>query len=123
MIIVDPIKMRVRGSDSSGNSARNRSVGGGWLSSWLIKQGWDVAAARKRAMLVCALCVLAVMFVPAARGNLWLTVALIATAASAHQGWSANLFSVATDCFPRSMVGSIIRSEERRVGNECNSSW
>ena len=84
------------------------SVGGGWLSSWLIKRGWDVARARKRAMLVCAVCVLAVMFVPAARGNLWLTVALIATAASAHQGWSANLFSIATDCFPRSMVGSII---------------
>ncbi len=84
------------------------SIGGGWLSSWLLKRGWDVAAARKRAMLVCALCVLAVMFVPAARGNLWLTVALIAIAASAHQGWSANLYNVATDCFPRSTVASVI---------------
>lgn len=84
------------------------SIGGGWLSSALLKRGWDASKARKTAMLVCALCVLAVMFVPAAHGNLWLTVSFIGIAASAHQGWSANLYNVAADCFPRTAVGSVV---------------
>lgn len=84
------------------------SIGAGWLSSFLLKQGWSVARARKTAMLVCALCVVAVMFVPAAAGNLWLTVALIGIATSAHQGWSANLFATASDTFPRTAVGAIV---------------
>ena len=84
------------------------SVAGGWLSSALLKSGCTVAKARKIAMLVCALCVVAVVFVPRAAGNLWLTVALIAIAAAAHQGWSANLFTVVSDCFPRKAVGSVV---------------
>lgn len=84
------------------------SIGAGWLSSFLLKRGWSVARARKTAMLVCALCVIAVIFVPAAAGNLWLTVVLIAMATSAHQGWSANLFAMASDTFPRTAVGSIV---------------
>ncbi len=84
------------------------SVGGGWLSSSLLRRGWEVATARKTAMLICALCVTAVVFVPSAAGNLWLTVALIAIAAAAHQGWSANLFTVASDNFPRRAVGSVV---------------
>jgi len=84
------------------------SVAGGWLSSALLDRGWDVGKARMTAMLVCALCVTVVVFVPSAAGNLWLTVALIAIAAAAHQGWSANLFTIASDCFPRRAVGSIV---------------
>jgi len=84
------------------------SIGGGWLSSFLLKRGYPVGRARKIAMLVCALCVLPVMLVPAAAGNLWLTVALIGLAASAHQGWSANLFTITSDCFPRGAVGSVV---------------
>jgi len=84
------------------------SVAGGWLSSTLLRKGWEVGRARKTAMLVCALCVTAVMLVPSAAGNLWLTVALIATAAAAHQGWSANLFTVVSDNFPRTAVGSVV---------------
>jgi ACS family hexuronate transporter-like MFS transporter len=84
------------------------SIGGGWLSSFLLKRGYPVGRARKIAMLVCAVCVVPVMLVPAAAGNLWLTVALIGLAASAHQGWSANLFTIASDCFPRSAVGSVV---------------
>jgi len=49
-----------------------------------------------------------VMFVPIAAGNLWLTVALISVAASAHQGWSANLYTITSDCFPRAAIGSIV---------------
>jgi ACS family hexuronate transporter-like MFS transporter len=89
-------------------SADIGSIGGGWLSSVLLKRGWPLGAARKTAMLVCAICVTAVMFVPAAAGNLWLTVALISVAASAHQGWSANLFTITSDCFPRAAIGSIV---------------
>jgi ACS family hexuronate transporter-like MFS transporter len=89
-------------------SADFGSIGGGWLSSHLLKLGWPVGRARKTAMLVCAVCVTAVMFVPIAAGNLWLTVALISLAASAHQGWSANLYTITSDCFPRAAIGSIV---------------
>jgi ACS family hexuronate transporter-like MFS transporter len=84
------------------------SIGGGWISCPLLKRGWTVAAARKTAMLICAVCVIAVIFVPAAAGNLWLTVALISIAAASHQGWSANLFTITSDCFPRTAIGSIV---------------
>jgi ACS family hexuronate transporter-like MFS transporter len=84
------------------------SIGGGWLSSFLIQRGWSLGKARKTAMLVCAVCVLAVAFVPQAAGNLWITVLLVSIAAASHQGWSANMFTLASDCFPRSAVASII---------------
>ncbi len=84
------------------------SVGGGWLSSQLMKRGWPVGKARKTAMLVCALCVTSVMLVPLAHGNLWLTVTLVAIAASSHQGWSANVFTMSSDCFPRPVVASVV---------------
>lgn len=84
------------------------SLFGGWLSSSLLKRGWRVGAARKTAMLVCALSVVSVMYVPQATGSLWLTVGLIAIATAAHQGWSANLFTITSDCFRRSAVASIV---------------
>jgi MFS transporter, ACS family, hexuronate transporter len=89
-------------------SADIGSIGGGWLSSALLKRGWSVSAARKTAMLVCACAVLAAIFVPYAAGHLWVTVALVSVAASAHQGWSANIFTMASDCFPRRAMASII---------------
>jgi ACS family hexuronate transporter-like MFS transporter len=83
------------------------SVGGGWLSSWLIKRGWSTNAARKTAMLFCALSVVPIVF--AARvSNLWVAVGLVSLAAAAHQGWSANLFTLASDMFPRRAVGSVV---------------
>jgi ACS family hexuronate transporter-like MFS transporter len=89
-------------------SADIGSIGGGWLSSMFLKRGWSAAHARKTAMFVCAASVLAVVFVPAAAGNLWLTVTLISIAAAAHQGWSANLYTITSDCFPRSAIASIV---------------
>jgi MFS transporter, ACS family, hexuronate transporter len=83
------------------------SIGGGWLSSALIKRGWSVNAGRKTAMLVCALAVLPMMFASGAR-ELWVAVALISLAASAHQGWSANLFTLVSDTFPRQAVGTVV---------------
>ena len=83
------------------------SIGGGWLSSALIKRGWSVNAGRKTAMLVCALAVLPMAFASRAT-DLWAAVALVGLAASAHQGWSANLFTLTSDMFPRQAVGSVV---------------
>ena len=84
------------------------SIGGGWLSSKLISIGWSVNRARKSAMLVCALAVVPVAGLMFVGKHLWLAVALIALAAAAHQGWSANLYTLASDSFPRSAVGSVV---------------
>jgi ACS family hexuronate transporter-like MFS transporter len=83
------------------------SIGGGWLSSRLIGRGWSVNAGRKTAMLVCAACVLPVSLAAYAE-NLIVAVAIIGLAAAAHQGWSANLFSLASDVMPRRAVGSVV---------------
>ena len=83
------------------------SIGGGWLSSALIKRGWSVNAARKTAMLTCALLVVPVMFAPWV-DSLWVAVSLVSVAAAAHQGWSANLFTFSSDMFPRRAVGSVV---------------
>jgi ACS family hexuronate transporter-like MFS transporter len=83
------------------------SMGGGWLSSRLIKNGWTINAARKTAMLVCALAVVPIIFASQVT-SLWAAVALISLAAAAHQGWSANIFTLASDMFPRRAVGSVV---------------
>jgi ACS family hexuronate transporter-like MFS transporter len=83
------------------------SIGGGWLAARFIRRGWSVNRARKTAMLICALCVVPIVFASHA-GNLWLAVGLIGLAAAAHQGWSANLFTLSSDMFPRHAVGSVV---------------
>ncbi|MCC7473995.1 MAG: MFS transporter [Pirellulales bacterium] len=83
------------------------SIGGGWLSSRLIEQGWSVNAARKTTMLCCALCVTPVCFA-ASTESVWVAVLLIGLAASAHQGFSANLYTLVSDTAPRSAVSSIV---------------
>lgn len=83
------------------------SIGGGWLSSTFIKRGWSINRARKTAMLVCALAVVPVVFASQA-SSLWVAVGLIGLAAAAHQGWSANIFTMASDMFPRRAIGSVV---------------
>ena len=83
------------------------SVGGGWLSSSFIRRGWSVNRGRKTAMLVCALCVVPIVFASQA-SELWIAVALLGLATAAHQGWSANLFTTASDMFPKEAVGSVV---------------
>ncbi len=83
------------------------SVGGGWLSSTLLKRGWSVNASRKTALLVCALAVTPIMLA-ARTTNAWFAVMLIALAAGAHQGWSANIYTLASDMFPRGAVASVV---------------
>ena len=83
------------------------SVGGGWLSGALLKRGWTVNAARKAALLVCAVSVVPVVFASRV-SSLWVAVALVGLAAAGHQGWSANMFTTVSDLFPRRAVGSLV---------------
>ena len=83
------------------------SIGGGWLSGKFLKMGWTPNKARKIAMLTCALSVLPVMLA-AQVSSLWLAVLLVSIAAAAHQGWSANLYTLVSDMFPRKAVGSVV---------------
>ncbi|HVN47674.1 MAG TPA: MFS transporter [Bacteroidota bacterium] len=81
------------------------SVGGGWLSSKLIKKGWTVNKARKTTMLCFAIAVLPVVLVTSI--DLWPAVILFGIVAAAHQAWSANLLTTPSDMFPKKAVGSV----------------
>jgi ACS family hexuronate transporter-like MFS transporter len=83
------------------------SIGGGWISSALLRAGKSAQVARKTAMLICALCVLPVFAAPHIH-HLWVVVGLVGLATAAHQGWSANLFTLPSDMFPKAAVGSVI---------------
>jgi ACS family hexuronate transporter-like MFS transporter len=83
------------------------SICGGWLSSSLLKRGWSLNASRKTAMLTCALAVTPIMLA-ARTTNAWIAVFLVAIAAGAHQGWSANIYTLASDMFPRGAVASVV---------------
>jgi ACS family hexuronate transporter-like MFS transporter len=83
------------------------SVGGGWLSSALIKRGWTVNRARKTALLAMALLIVPTSLAPFAN-TMWTAVLIVALAAAAHQAWSANVYTLASDMFPRRAVGSVV---------------
>ncbi|MET0336151.1 MAG: MFS transporter [Caulobacter sp.] len=83
------------------------SVGGGWLSSKFMNMGWSINKARKITMLICALLAVPVAFA-ANVDNLWVAVLIIGIATAAHQGFSANLYTLPSDVFPRAAVGSVV---------------
>lgn len=83
------------------------SIFGGWLSSALLRRGWSVNAARKTAILVCALMVTPITFADRI-ADLWAAVAVISLAAAGHQGWAANMFATLADTYPKPAVSSII---------------
>jgi ACS family hexuronate transporter-like MFS transporter len=83
------------------------SVGGGWLSGTLIKRGWTVNRARKTTMLAMALLIVPTVLAPLA-GSMWTAVLMVSVAAAAHQAWSANVYTLASDMFPRAAVGSVV---------------
>jgi MFS transporter, ACS family, hexuronate transporter len=83
------------------------SIGGGYLSSFFIRKGWPVFKARKTAMFIFALLVTPIMFVKFAT-DIWVVVGLISLAAAAHQAWSANVFTTASDMFPKRAVSSVV---------------
>lgn len=83
------------------------SVGAGWIAGAFLRRGWSVNAARKTALLICALCAVPVCTTPYV-SSAWMATGLIGLAAAAHQGWSANFYTVASDTMPREAVGSIV---------------
>ena len=82
------------------------SIGGGWISSSLIKMGLSVNASRKLGMAICALAVTPVFFAAGAN-SLWKAVLLISLATAGHQGFMTNLFTFPSDIFPAHAVGSV----------------
>jgi ACS family hexuronate transporter-like MFS transporter len=83
------------------------SIAGGALSSWMLGKGWSTNVARKTAMFICALCIVPVVMAPITNSE-WLAVWLVGVAAAAHQGFSANLFTLTSDMFPRKAVSSVV---------------
>jgi ACS family hexuronate transporter-like MFS transporter len=83
------------------------SIGGGYLSSYLIKKGWAPLRARKATLLIVAFAVLPIMLAQFAT-NVWVAVGIISIAAAAHQAWSANIFTVVSDIFPKRAVSSVV---------------
>jgi MFS transporter, ACS family, hexuronate transporter len=83
------------------------SIGGGWMSSALIRKGWAASRSRSVTMLVFAIMVVPVMFIQVKGIGFWTAVALISIAASAHQAWSANIFTMVSDMFPKKAVASV----------------
>jgi ACS family hexuronate transporter-like MFS transporter len=82
------------------------SIGGGWLSGFLITRGWSIDRGRKVVMLMSALLILPIVFVSAVPQ--WWAVLLLGLATAAHQAWSANLFTTVSDMFPKKAVGSVV---------------
>jgi ACS family hexuronate transporter-like MFS transporter len=83
------------------------SIAGGYLSSYLIRKGWDAVKARKATMLIVAFCVLPILTARYAT-DIWVAVGVISLAAAAHQAWSANLFTIVSDMFPKNAVSSVV---------------
>jgi MFS transporter, ACS family, hexuronate transporter len=82
-------------------------VVGGWLPGRLLSRGWSLNAARKLSMLCCAIAVVPIFLAPS-MPNVFLTVLIVGLAGSAHQGWSANQFSLASDTMPKHAVSSLV---------------
>jgi ACS family hexuronate transporter-like MFS transporter len=84
------------------------SIAGGYLPMALIRRNWPVFRARKTSMLIYAFCVIPVVFAQYLGSmNMWLAVLMIGLATSAHQAWSANLFTTVSDMFPKRTVASV----------------
>ncbi len=84
------------------------SIWGGWLPLYFIRRGWPVFRARKTSMLIYAFLVLPVVFAQYfGSTNMWLAVFIIGIATSAHQAWSANIFTTVSDMFPKKTVASV----------------
>ena len=83
------------------------SILGGYLSGVFIRKGWSINKARKVTLLICALIILPVAFV-AITDNKWVAIFLIGLGAAGHQAWSANIFTLASDVFPKKATASVV---------------
>lgn len=85
------------------------SIGGGWFPAYFIKKGYNAYDGRMKAMLLIALFPLLVLAAqPLGHISFWIPVILIGIGASAHQAWSANIFTTVSDMFPKKAVGSVV---------------
>lgn len=85
------------------------SIGGGWFPVYFIRKGYMVYDGRMKAMLLIALFPLVVLLAqPLGYLSYWILVLLIGVGASAHQAWSANIFTTVSDMFPKKAVGSVV---------------
>lgn len=85
------------------------SVFGGWLPLKFINGGWPVFRARKTSMLIYAFAVTPIVFANYLGSmNMWLAVIVIGIASSAHQAWSANIFTTVSDMFPKRTVAAVV---------------
>lgn len=82
------------------------SIGGGYFSSFLIKRGWPTMKARKTALFIFAVLELSIMLAQFATAA-WMAVAIISLAVAVHQAWAANVFTAASDMFPKEAVSSV----------------
>lgn len=83
------------------------SIGGGWLSSYFLQMGWSINAARKTTLLICAIMVIPIYWASGI-DDLWPAVILIGLGMAAHTGWSANMYTLATDFFPKKDMGTVV---------------
>ncbi len=83
------------------------SILGGYLSGYFIKKGWSINRARKTTLLICAIMIIPVCYVALAE-NKWVAVVLIGIGAAGHQAWSANIYTLVSDVFPKKATASII---------------
>lgn len=83
------------------------SIGGGYLSSWLIQKGWPIYKARKMALLVSAIAVIPIL-ITRYTTDMWVVVSLISLSVAANQAWSANIFTIVSDMFPKRAVSSVV---------------
>jgi ACS family hexuronate transporter-like MFS transporter len=83
------------------------SIGGGYFSSWLIKRGWPTLKARKASLLLFALFEVSIILAQFA-SSAWVAVALISLAVAVHQAWATNVFTMASDMFPKEAVSSVV---------------
>jgi ACS family hexuronate transporter-like MFS transporter len=83
------------------------SIGGGYFSSFLIKRGWPTLKARKSALLLFAVLEVSVILAQFAT-NVWVAVGLLSLAVAVHQAWATNVFTIASDLFPKQAVSSVV---------------
>lgn len=83
------------------------SIAGGWLSSNFLKIGWSINKSRKTTFFIFALCALPAYFAYTT-SNIWIAVPIVGLATAAHAGFSANLFTLVSDTFPKQAIASVV---------------
>lgn len=101
--VISPELMLIYGATTIG------SIAGGYFSSQLINRGWPTLKARKGVLLLFAVLELGIMIAIAQFvTDKWVAVGLISLAVAVHQAWATNIFTMASDMFPKEVVSSVV---------------